>query len=229
MPRRPPRRRGQTGVGPCAGAGRAARLPQRPGLGDRPHRHDRPGDGLRHHRHRTRFLAGQVQEAGRRRPLQDHQPDRHAGAQDAGLRRGGDRPHRGLRGGPRLARHGAGDQSRDPGGARLRRGDDRDGSRSRSPPPSTSASPSRATPWATPSAATSSASTRPRSPIPSSTCWRASASRRATSRRRTCTPAGRCRSRARPISRPNISRCSIVRIPVDEMARAACLRRVIYA
>ena len=36
-------------------------------------------------------------------------------------------------------------------------------------------------------------------------------------------------SRARPISRPSISRCSIVRIPVDEMARAACLRRVTYA
>ena len=70
-------------------AGRAARLPQRPGLGHRAHRHDRPGDGLRHHRHRTRLRPGEVQEAGRRRLLQDHQSHRPAGARDAGLRRGG--------------------------------------------------------------------------------------------------------------------------------------------
>ena len=36
-------------------------------------------------------------------------------------------------------------------------------------------------------------------------------------------------SKARPISSASISRCSIVRIPVDEMARAACLQRVTYA
>ena len=64
----------RAGLGRGAGAGRAARLPQRPDHGDRADRHDRPGDGLRHHRHRARLRAGQVQEAGRRRLLQDHQP-----------------------------------------------------------------------------------------------------------------------------------------------------------
>ncbi len=54
--------------------GEAARLPQRAGLGDRADRHHRPGDGLRHHRHRARLRAGEVQEARRRRLLQDHQP-----------------------------------------------------------------------------------------------------------------------------------------------------------
>ncbi len=39
-----------------------------------PDRHDRPRDGLRHHRHRARLRAGEVQEARRRRLLQDHQP-----------------------------------------------------------------------------------------------------------------------------------------------------------
>ena len=67
-------------LGPGAGAGRGARLPQRPGHGDRADRHHRPGDGLRHHRHRARLRPGQVQEAGRRRLLQDHQPDGAAGA-----------------------------------------------------------------------------------------------------------------------------------------------------
>ena len=80
LPRRPAGCRGAQGLGPRAGARREARLPQCPGLGHRPHRHDRPGDGLRHHRHRTRLRAGEVQEAGRRRLLQDHQPDRPAGA-----------------------------------------------------------------------------------------------------------------------------------------------------
>ena len=75
-----PRRGGQSSLGPGARAGRAARLPQRPGLGHRPYRHDRPGDGLRHDRHRARLRAGEVQEAGRRRLLQDHQPDGAAGA-----------------------------------------------------------------------------------------------------------------------------------------------------
>jgi ribonucleoside-diphosphate reductase alpha chain len=54
--------------------GRKARLPQRPGLRDRADRHHRAGDGLRHHRDRARFRAGEVQEAGRRRLFQDHQP-----------------------------------------------------------------------------------------------------------------------------------------------------------
>ncbi len=65
---------------PCPGSlGRAieprreARLPQRADDGDRADRHDRPADGLRHHRHRARLRAGEVQEARRRRLLQDHQ------------------------------------------------------------------------------------------------------------------------------------------------------------
>jgi len=46
------------------------RLPQRPGVAARSDRHHRLHDGLRHHRHRARLLAGQVQEAGRRRSMQ---------------------------------------------------------------------------------------------------------------------------------------------------------------
>jgi hypothetical protein len=72
--RRWPRR--ACGLGPGAGARRKARLPQRPGHGDRPDRHHRPGHGLRHHRHRARLRPGEVQEARRRRLLQDHQPRR---------------------------------------------------------------------------------------------------------------------------------------------------------
>ncbi len=74
LPRRRPARRRAPGLGPGPDAGRAARLSQRAGHGDRADRHDRPGDGLRHHRHRARLRAGEVQEAGRRRLLQDHQP-----------------------------------------------------------------------------------------------------------------------------------------------------------
>ena len=80
LPRRRPRRGGGAGLGPRARARRAARLPQRPGHGDRADRHHRPGHGLRHHRHRARLRAGEVQEARRRRLLQDHQPDRCRGA-----------------------------------------------------------------------------------------------------------------------------------------------------
>jgi ribonucleotide reductase alpha subunit len=83
--------------------------------------------------------------------------------------------------------------------------------------------------WATTSAARCWRSRMQRSPIRSSTCWHGSASRAPTSPRRTSMPAGPCRSRARPISSASISRSSIVQIPVDEMARAACLRRVTSA
>ena len=61
-------------LGPRRRARNGARLPQRPGDGARPDRHHRAGDGLRHHRHRARFRSGEVQETGRRRLLQDHQP-----------------------------------------------------------------------------------------------------------------------------------------------------------
>ena len=72
--------RAKADLGRSARARRKARLPQRPGLGDRPDRHHRPRDGLRHHRHRARLRAGEVQEARRRRLLQDHQPRRAPGA-----------------------------------------------------------------------------------------------------------------------------------------------------
>ena len=54
----------------CVGRGAAAwarqhGLPQRPDHGAGAHRHHRLHDGLRHHRHRARYLAHQVQEAGR--------------------------------------------------------------------------------------------------------------------------------------------------------------------
>ena len=83
---------------------------------------------------------------------------------------GGDRAHRRPCRRPRLARRSARDQPRDARRARLRPRRRSSVSKSRSRPPSTSASPSRATRWATPSAATCSVSTTKRSPIPSSTC-----------------------------------------------------------
>ena len=64
----------QARLGPRGRAGHRARLPQCAGLGGGADRHHRPGDGLRHHRHRARLRAGEVQEARRRRLLQDHQP-----------------------------------------------------------------------------------------------------------------------------------------------------------
>ena len=45
-----------------------------------PDRHHRLHDGLRHHRHRAGLLAGEVQEARRRRLDADRQPDHPAGA-----------------------------------------------------------------------------------------------------------------------------------------------------
>ena len=72
------------------------RLPQRAGLGARADRHHRLHDGLRHDRHRAGLLAGQVQEAGRRRLDADRQPDDPAGAAQARLRRGAGRGDRRL-------------------------------------------------------------------------------------------------------------------------------------
>ena len=102
----------QARLGPRGRARRTAWLPQCAGDRGGADRHDRPGHGLRHHRHRARFRAGEVQEARRRRLLQDHQPRRAGGAARARLRRGRDRRDRSLRGRSRLARPGAGDQSR---------------------------------------------------------------------------------------------------------------------
>ena len=80
------------GLGRGARARREARLPQRAGDRDRADRHDRPRDGLRHHRHRARLRAREVQEARRRRLLQDHQPRRAGGAARARLPRGARSP-----------------------------------------------------------------------------------------------------------------------------------------
>ena len=62
------------GLGRGRRARRAARLPQRAGDGARADRHHRPADGLRHDRHRARLRAREVQEARRRRLLQDREP-----------------------------------------------------------------------------------------------------------------------------------------------------------
>ncbi len=107
------------------GARREARLPQRAGDRDRAHRHHRPGDGLRHHRHRARLRAGEVQEARRRRLLEDHQPRRARSLAHARLQRSRDRRDRGLCGRPRLAGAGAGDQPHDAEGQGLHRRSDR--------------------------------------------------------------------------------------------------------
>ena len=55
---------------------RGARLPQRAGDRARADRDDRSADGLRHDRHRAGLRAREVQEARRRRLLQDRQPVR---------------------------------------------------------------------------------------------------------------------------------------------------------
>ena len=74
---------------------------------DRADRHDRPGHGLRHHGHRAGLRPGQVQEAGRRRLLQDHQPGGARGPARARLQRAPDRRHRPLCGRARHARRAA--------------------------------------------------------------------------------------------------------------------------
>ncbi len=66
-------------------AGDRARLPQRPGHGAGPHRHDQLHDGLRHDGHRARHRPGEVQAARRRRHAEDRQPDGAAGPRNAGL------------------------------------------------------------------------------------------------------------------------------------------------
>ncbi len=81
---------------PRARARRAARLPQRPGDADRADRHDRPRDGLRHDRHRARLRAREVQEAGRRRLLQDGQRVGAAGAREPRLHAAAGRRHRAV-------------------------------------------------------------------------------------------------------------------------------------
>ena len=83
--------------------GETQRLPQRADHRGGADRHHRPGDGLRHHRHRAGFRAGEIQEARRRRLLEDHQPRRARSAARARLSRKRDRGDRGLCRRPRLA------------------------------------------------------------------------------------------------------------------------------
>ena len=97
------RRACQGRLGPGARTRRAAWLPQRPDHGGGADRHHWPGDGLRHHRHRAGLRAGEIQEARRRRLLEDHQPRRARGAARARLPRKRDRRDRGLCRRPRLA------------------------------------------------------------------------------------------------------------------------------
>ena len=157
---RPVRAR-QARLGQGADARRAARLPQRAGDRRRADRHHRPRHGLRHHRHRARLRAGEVQEARRRRLLQDHQPRRAGGAARARLLRERHRRDRGLCGRPRLARPGARHQPHHAQGQGLHPGGDRQGREGAARPPSTSSSPSTSGRSARSCCATSSAS-RPR-------------------------------------------------------------------
>ena len=68
-----------------AGAGPRTRLSQRAGHRPRADRHNRFPDGLRHDRDRARHRAGEIQAAGRRRHVEDRQPDRPSGAGQARL------------------------------------------------------------------------------------------------------------------------------------------------
>ena len=121
LPRPGADRARQGRLGPRAHARRGARLPQCAGHRDRAHRHHRPGDGLRHHRHRARLRAGEVQEARRRRLLEDHQPRGAGGAAHARLLGSRDRRDRGLRRRPRHAGAGARHQPHHAQGQRLHR------------------------------------------------------------------------------------------------------------
>jgi hypothetical protein len=89
-------------VGRCGHARHRTRVPQCAGDRAGADGDDRLHDGLRHDRYRARPGAGQVQEAGRRRPVQDRQQQRAAGAAEAGARARRDPAHRGLR---QRARH----------------------------------------------------------------------------------------------------------------------------
>ena len=106
-------RPGDQGLGRRHQDRRGQRLPQRAGLRARADRHHRLHDGLRHDRHRAGLLAGQVQEARRRRFDADRQPDDPACAAQARLRRrdrrGDRRAHRRER--PRRRRPGPQDRA----------------------------------------------------------------------------------------------------------------------
>ena len=130
-------RGGARELGARARARPQARLQERAGHGARADRHDRVHDGLRHHGRGAGHRAGQVQEAGRRRPAQDRQPDRADGAAPARLL-GGRRSRRSSRW--------IDEQRDDRGRARPARGAPRRCSTARSARPRASA---RSTGWAT--------------------------------------------------------------------------------
>jgi adenosylcobalamin-dependent ribonucleoside-diphosphate reductase len=118
---------GARGLGSGLHARRAVRLPQLAEHGAGAHGHHRPAHGLRHHGHRARLRAGEVQEAGRRRPLQDREPERALGPQEPGLHRGAGHRHRVVRHGhqhlhQRAARGPQGAAEQGPHGARDREG-----------------------------------------------------------------------------------------------------------
>ncbi len=83
-------------VGSHGRTGREARLSQRAIHMYCSDRDYSSGNGLRHDGHRAGLRPGQVQEAGRRRLLQDHQRLDPAGAGAAGLHAAADRGHRAL-------------------------------------------------------------------------------------------------------------------------------------
>ena len=191
LPRPGAGRARQARLGPRGRARHPLRLPQCAGLGGGADRHHRPGDGLRHHRHRARLRAGEVQEARRRRLLQDHQPRGAGSAARARLLAGAKSPR--SRPMPsataRSARRPASTTRRSrPRASPTRRSPS---SRRRCRPRSTSSSRSTSGRWASRSWSTSSASTRPSSTIRSSTCSPRSASPSARSTPPTSTSAAR--------------------------------------
>ncbi len=96
-------------LGPRPLPGREVRLPQCAGDGYRAHGHHRARHGLRHHRRGARFQPREVQEARRRRLLQDHQHVPSPCPAQARLRREADPGDRALLPGQRHAGRRAGD------------------------------------------------------------------------------------------------------------------------
>ena len=165
-----PAGRPRGGRRPRARPRRAARLSQRPGHADRADRHDRPGDGLRHDRHRARLRAREVQEAGRRRLLQDRQRIRAAGASEPRLHARAGRRHRALLRRLRHARGLPAPGAREAASARVHGRLHRRARRRACARRSTCGSRSRASRSPTRSASSTSASTRTTSPARASTC-----------------------------------------------------------
>ncbi len=69
-------------LGPGARKRPPPRIPQRASHGAGADRYDQLPDGLRHHGHRARHRAGEVQATGRRRHVEDRQPDGALGPEE---------------------------------------------------------------------------------------------------------------------------------------------------